>query len=235
MAFANKTDTLRRAQQNDESALEELVRENMGLIKSVACRFTGRGVDWEDLIQMGAIGFIKAVRGFDPSLSLQLSTYAVPMIAGEIKRYFRDNGPIKVSRKIKADAQLVFRFIKDYRQNHPNEPTVAQIARETGLDTDEVILAMEASQPTLSLYEKGPTDQSIEDMLGEDPMEEPFWRIALTQALQTLEPKEKQIIHLRYFKHLTQSQTAKLLQTNQVKICREEKRIVAKLKKELVV
>jgi RNA polymerase sporulation-specific sigma factor len=219
------------AQQGDREATERLVEENVGLVWSVAKRFLGRGVEAEDLYQLGCLGFLKAVEGFDLEYGTQFSTYAVPKISGEIRRFLRDDGAVKVSRSIKEQASL----IKTSRNRLTNalgrEPTIQEISRQTGLTPEEIAIAETATAATESIQkEAGEEGFSLEDVLtdteSEDRMVE---KIALRQAIDKLPNREAMVIRLRYFHGLTQDRTAKVMEVSQVQVSRIEKKAISML------
>ena len=219
------------AQQGDREATERLVEENVGLVWSVAKRFLGRGVEAEDLYQLGCLGFLKAVEGFDLEYGTQFSTYAVPKISGEIRRFLRDDGAVKVSRSIKEQASL----IKTSRNRLTNalgrEPTIQEISRQTGLTPEEIAIAETATAATESIQkEAGEEGFSLEDVLtdteSEDRMVE---KIALRPAIDKLPNREAMVIRLRYFHGLTQDRTAKVMEVSQVQVSRIEKKAISML------
>ena len=211
------------------------MEENAGLIWSVVRRYYGRGTDPEDLYQLGCLGFLKAVRGFDPAFGCQFSTYAVPKIAGEIRRYLRDDGAVKVSRGVKERAGTI-RQARD-RLSHTlgREPTLSELSAETGLEPEDIAAAEEANLPVASLQmEAGEDGFTLESMLGTDGMEEGVVeRLALRGAIDALPERERQVIFLRYYKNLTQDKTAKVLGVSQVQISRIERKAMEHLRKEL--
>jgi len=232
--YVNDPETIHRAKEGNERAMEALIGSNLGLVKSIALRFTGRGADLEDLIQIGTVGMIKAVIGFDPEKECRFTTYAVPLIIGEIKRFLRDDGWIKIGREAKQNAAQIFRFSEDYEKKNGRAPTLEEIREKTGLSDEKIVFAMEASRPAISLYQEDEeTGFSPEGMIGEDPIEDAVGKIALRQAVDSLPEGEKKLIHLRYFKNLTQEQTARLLGITQVRVSREEKKILKKLRGQL--
>lgn len=231
--YINDTKSLLLAAAGDQDAMEKVILSNMGLVKSIALRFTGRGAEMEDLVQIGTVGMIKAVKGFCPDKGCQFTTYAVPLIMGEIKRFLRDDGWIKISREIKSDAARIFRFTEEYEKREGKSPTMEEICAALSLSEEKVVLALESARPALSLYEEDEdTGFSVEKMVGEDNMEEVANKIALQEAVRALPQKEKRLIELRYFKSLTQQQTARVLGLSQVKVSREEKRILKKMREE---
>ena len=219
------------AQQGDREATERLVEENVGLVWSVAKRFLGRGVEAEDLYQLGCLGFLKAVEGFDLEYGTQFSTYAVPKISGEIRRFLRDDGAVKVSRSIKEQASL----IKTSRNRLTNalgrEPTIQEISRQTGLTPEEIAIAETATAATESIQkEAGEEGFSLEDVLTDTESEERMVeKIALRQAIDKLPNREAMVIRLRYFHGLTQDRTAKVMEVSQVQVSRIEKKAISML------
>ena len=226
---------LEAARKGDNDACERMMEENAGLIWSVVRRYYGRGTDPEDLYQLGCLGFLKAVRGFDPAFGCQFSTYAVPKIAGEIRRYLRDDGAVKVSRGVKERAAAI-RQARD-RLSHTlgREPTLSELSAEMGLEPEDIAAAEEANLPVASLQmEAGEDGFTLESMLGTDGMEEGVVeRLALRGAIDALPERERQVIFLRYYKNLTQDKTAKVLGVSQVQISRIERKAMEHLRREL--
>ena len=220
------------AQQGDKSAAERLVTENTGLIWSVARRFIGRGVDEEDLYQLGCLGFVKAVEGFDLGFGTQFSTYAVPKIAGEIRRFLRDDGSIKVSRSMKERSASIKMTRSQLTISLGREPTVTEIAMEMGLTPEEIAIAENATAATESIHrEMGDDGFSLENILTDTESEEKLVeRIALRQAISHLQERESMVIQLRYFHGLTQERTAKVMQISQVQVSRIEKKALENLR-----
>ena len=223
---------IRASQAGDRAAGEALVSENTGLIWSVARRFQGRGAEMDDLYQLGCLGFLKAVEGFDPEFGTQFSTYAVPKIAGEIRRFLRADGAVKVSRTIKEQAAA----IKTVRNTLTNvlgrEPTVGEIARQTGFTPEEIAVAENATAATESIQRQtGEEGFSLEDVLTDPDSEERMLeRIALNQAIGKLPERDALVIKLRYFHGLTQQRVAKVLQVSQVQVSRIEKKALVQLR-----
>ena len=231
MNYINDPETLSSARSGDRDAMQRILDSNLGLVKSIALRHTGRGTELEDLIQIGLIGMMKAVRGFDPEKNCRFTTYAVPLIAGEIKRFLRDDGWIKISRDAKQNAARILRFTEEREKKTGDAPTTLEIGAALGLSQEEIAFALEASRPQISLYEKDEeTGFSPESALGEDPFEGEIDRIALQEAVAGLEKTERLLLKLRYEKFLTQQQTARLLGWTQVKVSRTEKKILEKLR-----
>ena len=215
-----------RSQAGDSQAGELLVTENAGLIWSVARRFIGRGVDEDDLYQLGCLGFIKAVEGFDLEYGTQFSTYAVPKIAGEIRRFLRDDGAVKVSRGIKEQAVTIRAMRNHLTTALGREPTILEISRQTGFSPEEIALAENATAATESIQKQmGEDGFSLENILTDTESEERLVeKISLRQAIDKLPEREKMVIQLRYFHGLTQDRTAKVLQVSQVQVSRIEKK-----------
>ena len=215
------------------AATEELVRKNMGLVRSIALRFCGRGTEYEDLVQIGTMGMLKAIRTFDRERGTVFSTYAVPLIVGEIRRHLRDDGIIKVGREQRRLGIELRRVSERIMNEEGREAHIDELARAVGVSSEEAAMAMEATTPLLSLSGGSEETGELEDRLpgGEfDEMEKVRDRIALGQAIDRLPPEWKKIIVLRYYRNLTQSQTAERLGITQVKVSREEKKILEKLR-----
>lgn len=222
---------LRAAQEGDRDACEQAVIENNGLIWSIVRRYYGRGVDPDDLYQLGCLGFLKAVQGFDFSYGTCFSTYAVPKIAGEIRRFLRDDGAIKVSRSIREQAQLLYREKGHLQQELGREPTLSELSAATGLPPEEIARTDLATDAPESLQQETADGLTLEGMLGTDAPEEGIVeRIALREAVTALPEKERLTILLRYFRGMTQQQTARVLGVSQVQISRLERRGLTRLK-----
>ena len=225
-------DLLRRAQAGDAAAAEQMVTENTGLIWSVARRFFGRGVEPDDLYQLGCVGFLKAMQGFDEQYGTCFSTYAVPKISGEIRRFLRDDGAVKVSRSIKERAQGIRTARTRLEQTLGREPTLSELAAETGLEPEEIAAAETATGPTESLQkENGETGFTLEHTLGDYDQEERMVEYAaLREALRQLPERERQVIALRFYHGLTQQRAAGILHISQVQVSRLERRAVERLR-----
>lgn len=221
-----------RSQSGDRAASEALVEENSGLIWSVAKRFMGRGTELDDLYQLGCLGFLKAVEGFDLEYGTQFSTYAVPKIAGEIRRFLRDDGAVKVSRGLKEQAATIKSVRSRLTGILGREPTVTEISRQTGFTPEEIAMAETATAATESIQrETGEEGFSLEDVLTDTESEERMVeKIALRQAIAHLPEREKNVIQLRYFHSLTQERVAKVLGVSQVQVSRIEKKALAQLR-----
>ncbi len=225
-------DLIRLAQQGDKEASETLVKENSGLIWSVARRFLGRGTEGDDLYQLGCLGFLKAVDGFDLEYGTQFSTYAVPKISGEIRRFLRDDGAVKVSRTIKEQAATIKATRSNLTNSLGREPTVTEISEQTGFTPEEIALAETATAATESIQrETGEDGFSLEDVLTDTQTEESLVeKISLKQAISNLPERERTVIQLRYFHGLTQERVSKVLQVSQVQVSRIEKKALANLR-----
>ena len=226
---------IERAQQGDKAASEQLVTENSGLIWSVAKRFIGRGTEAEDLYQLGCVGFLKAVEGFDLCFGTQFSTYAVPKISGEIRRFLRDDGAVKVSRGIKERAATIKSTRNALTLALGREPTVAEISRQTGFSPEDIARAETATAATESIQrEAGEDGFCLEDILTDTESEERMVeKIALRQAIDALPERERTVIQLRYFHSLTQQRVAKVLDVSQVQVSRIEKKALSILREKL--
>lgn len=228
-----------RSHQGDKEARDTLFKENTGLIYSVAKRFLGRGVEMEDLFQIGSIGLLKAVDHFDPSYEVRFSTYAVPMIVGEIKRFLRDDGILKVSRSLKENCGRIYQAKENLEKELGREPGLDEIAAEVELSLEEVILALESTAEVESLhktiYQGDGNDISLMDRLPEkeNGQEQALDRIFLDEMLQSLDARERQLIGMRYFQNRTQTEIAAELGVSQVQVSRMEKRILKKLKEKI--
>lgn len=221
-----------RAQTGDEDAKELLVTENAPLVWSIARRFIGRGAELEDLYQLGCLGFLKAVDGFDLQYGTQFSTYAVPKIAGEIRRFLRDDGAIKVSRSVKEQAATIKTIRSHLTMALGRDPTIHEIARQSGFSPEEIALAETATAATESIYRQAGEDGfCLEDVLTDTQTEEVLLeQISLKQAVTRLPDRERTVIQLRYFHGLTQDRIAKVLQVSQVQVSRIEKKALNHLK-----
>lgn len=226
---------IQRSQQGDRDASERLVTENTGLIWSIARRYFGRGVEPDDLFQLGCVGFLKAVEGFDTAYGTQFSTYAVPKIAGEIRRFLRDDGAVKVSRSVKERAAAIKKARERLTGDFGRDPTVSELSEALGLSPEEIAAAETATSATESIQRQtGEEGFSLEDVLCTDGMEEKLLeRMALQEALARLNDKERLVIQLRYYHSLTQQRVAGLIGVSQVQVSRIEKRALAALREKL--
>ncbi len=224
---------LRKAREGDRGAAEQVVTENSGLIWSVARRYFGRGVDPEDLYQLGCVGFLKAVQGFDEAYGTQFSTYAVPKIAGEIRRFLRDDGSVKVSRGIKERALAIHQTRTRLEQCLGREPTVSELSAATGFSVEDIAAAENATGPTESLQKEcGEDGFRLEMVLSDGFAEERMVEyVALKEAINHLPEKERAVIGLRFYRGMTQDKCAKILGVSQVQVSRLERRAVEALRK----
>ena len=226
---------LRLARGGDREAMEQLVQENAGLIWSVARRYFGRGTEPDDLYQLGCVGFLKAIDGFDETYGTQFSTYAVPKIAGEIRRFLRDDGAVKVSRTVKEQAARIRQARMQLEQRIGREPKISEIERETGLTAEEIAFAETATGPADSFQrESGEDGFTLELVLGDYAAEEKMVEhVALRAAIEQLPARERQVIALRFYHGMTQQNCARVLGVSQVQISRLERRAVDRLREVL--
>lgn len=229
---------IKMAQNGDETAKETLINENSPLVKSVIKRFKNKGLEYDDLYQLGCIGFLKAINNFDMTFNVKFSTYVVPMIIGEIKRFLRDDGSIKVSRSIKSQNLLISRFIEEYVKINDKKPTVNEIAKKFNMDECEVVFTMDSAKMPISIYTPMNEDNSksqllIDKYVDDNHNDEFLDSVALKSSLQELDGRDKQIVLLRFFKDMTQSEIAKELGISQVQVSRLENKILEKLRQKL--
>jgi len=230
----NRLALLDRAQSGDGDACGKMLEENSGLIWAVVRRYHGCGTDPEDLYQLGCIGFIKAVKGFDITYGTQFSTYAVPKIAGEIRRYLRDNGPVKVGRTLRERGQSIWTARQRLRTALGREPRLSELAEETGWSVEEIASAEIATIAPESLQQETADGLTLESALGtEAPEESLVEKIALREAIRSLPEREQETIYLRFFKCMTQEQAARILGVSQVQVSRLERKGVAHLREML--
>jgi RNA polymerase sporulation-specific sigma factor len=226
---------LEAAREGDNDACGRLLEENSGLVWSVVRRYFGRGVDPEDLYQLGCLGFVKAVRGFDPNFGCQFSTYAVPKIAGEIRRFLRDDGAVKVSRGLRERGGSIQKARDKLQGELGREPTLSELAVETGLEPEDIAAAETANAPVSSLQMDLGDGFTLEQVMGDEGMEEGVLeKMALREAIAALSDRERQVVELRYFRCLTQDKTAKILKVSQVQVSRIERKAMEHLRKILL-
>ena len=230
--MSRQEELIQRSQSGDREATELLVEENSGLIWSVVRRFMGRGAEADDLYQLGCLGLLKAIEGFDLEFGTQFSTYAVPKIAGEIPRFLRDDGAVKVSRSLKEQSATIKVARSRLTAALGREPTVQEISRQTGFSPEEIALAETATAATESIQKQtGEEGFSLENVLTDTESEEGLVeKIALRQAINALPERERTVIQLRYFHCLTQQRVAKVMQVSQVQVSRIEKKALTMLK-----
>lgn len=215
------------------------IEENLGLVRLCAQRFLGRGIEYDDLYSAGCIGLVKASKAFDETRGVRFSTYAVPVILGEIKRLFRDGSSVKISRIIKQRSSQIAKVTKEYQDKYGFAPTIATLSELTSLTPSDICEAIASANPTVSLTidKNGENSENKSDELclpTPPPDNEIINNLAISQALKTLPEQDRAIIYLRFYKNLTQSQTAKILSTTQVQISRKEKKILSRLREQLV-
>ena len=238
LEFDETMDLIVKAQQGSDYAKEKLIVENTPLIKSIVRRYAGKNVEYEDLMQLGAMGLIKAINNFDTSFNVQFSTYAVPMIAGEIKRFMRDDGSVKVSRTMKQTAKEINKFIDEYTCQHDYPPSVKEIAEKFHMDEAETVFVMGSSKMPLSLYggaenKDGKERELIETLPSSDDQEMWLDRLLLRGAMDALSERDRKIIVLRYFRDMTQSEVAERIGVSQVQVSRIESRIIKEFREKL--
>lgn len=236
--YDNQVEDIVNTQSGDKKAMEKLINTNNGLIWSIVKRFKDRGYEIEDLYQIAVIGFIKAIQKFDVSFDVRLSTYAVPYILGEIRRYIQTDGPIKVSRSIKELLYKISEVQKEYIKRG-KEANIEEIAKEVGVSKDEVIIALESKTPVNSIYESESNDDdgvSLIDKISNGIDEETMItnKITVIELIKNLNDREKQIIILRYFRGKTQMEVAKIMGVNQVQISRIERKVLEMMRKKLI-
>lgn len=227
------------ARNGDRDAMNSLIEMNLPLVSSLSKKFLNRGYDYEDIFQIGSIGLVKAINNFDLTYNVKFSTYAVPMIIGEIKRFLRDDGMIKVSRNVKSLARKVYFYKEVLTKKLKRSPTIDELAEYADVDKEEILFAIESSNSLQYLYDTIHQDDGapvlLIDKLSEKGVDDGniIERIALKEALSSLDNKSRQIILLRYFKDKTQVQVAKMLGINQVQVSRIEKKVLAEMRKKL--
>ena len=231
---------IRKAKEGDSSAKEVLVEHNVSLVKCIVKRYLGKGVEYDDLFQIACMGFLKAISGFDERFGVKFSTYAVPMIAGEIKRFMRDDGSVKVSRSIKQTAKEINLFVEEYALQHGVQPSLSTIAERFGLEETEAVFVMGSSKMPLSLhsgaeYKDGSERELIETLPAKDDQEELLDKMLLKGAIEELSERDRRIIVLRYFRDMTQSEVAERIGVSQVQVSRIENRIIKNFREKLMV
>ena len=241
--YENDMKIIERAQNGSKEDMTKLIEDNSRLVWSIVRRFNGRGYDIEDLYQIGSIGLIKAIHRFDTSFEVRLSTYAVPYILGEIKRFIRDDGPIKISRSIKELNIKIIELQKEYLNKYGKEITLEQLAKELKTSKEDIAMALDSARPVNSIedsqYRDNKTDKTISliDKLssGKDEENEITNRIAIKKLISELKDNEKEVILLRYYKGKTQMQVAKILGITQVQVSRIERKVLDNMKRKLTV
>ena len=241
MLYENSVENIIKAQNGDNEVMSKLIENNNGLIWSIVKRFKDRGYELEDLYQIGTIGFIKSIKKFDTSFDVKLSTYAVPYILGEIKRFIRDDGSVKVSRSLKELASKIREVQERYLREKGQEITISEIAKELKTTKEDIAVALDSLNPTVSIYDNVYSDDEggigfIDKIsTGVDESEQIANKIAVRNLIRNLEDREKQIILLRYYKNKTQMEVAKILGISQVQVSRIEKRVLNIMKLKLAI
>ena len=241
--YDNDVKIIERAQNGSKDDMTKLIEDNNGLIWSIVRRFNGRGYDIEDLYQIGSIGFIKAIQRFDTSFEVRLSTYAVPYILGEIKRYIRDDGPIKDSRSIKELNVKILELKKEYFNKYGKDITLEEISKELKISKEEIAMALDSARPVDSIedakYTDSKTDKTVSILehisTGKDEQTEITNRIAVKNLISELNDREKEIIMLRYYKQKTQMQVSKILGITQVQVSRIERKVLENMRRKLII
>lgn len=239
--YENSTESIFKAQNGNEECMSKLVENNKGLVWSIVKRFSGRGYELDDLYQIGSLGLVKAIKRFDTSLEVKLSTYAVPYILGEIKRFIRDDGPIKVSRSMKELGIKIKEIQKEYLNKYGKEINVEEISSILRISKEEIAQAIDSFNPVESIYDKSYSGDnegvSILDKLSDNKNEANIIidKICINELIESLEPREKQLILLRYYRGKTQCEVAKVLGITQVQVSRIEKRVLNSMKLKLAI
>lgn len=230
------TELIKKAQKGDDEAKTALLQNNLPLIKSIVRRYQNKQIEYEDLLELGTLGLIKAMNNYDVSYGVRFSTYAVPMIAGEIKRFIRDNGAIKVSRSLKAQNKLANEFIEKYRQEHQNDPSIKEIARYLKVEETEVVFILDSSKYPVSIYAETEEDGlSLADKLASKENQDDYIeKVVLKEIIDKFDERDKKIIYLRYYRDKTQSEIARILGVSQVQVSRLEAKILDRIRKEMV-
>lgn len=239
LPYSDTISLIKLAQEGDEEAKQKLIEENSPLVKSVIKRFKGKGIEYDDLYQLGCVGFLKAIKNFKTEYNVKFSTYAVPMVIGEIKRFMRDDGEIKVSRAIKSLNLKISKFIESFVKEHMRKPTTKEIAAEFQIDESEVVFTMDSSKMPISMYTTLDDDSSHSQFLidrfmqaGEND-DSVIDNISLKEALLSLDERDKKIVLLRFFRDKTQSEIASVLNISQVQVSRLECKIIEKMREKL--
>lgn len=236
LSIEETAELIKLAQSGDDGAKTALLQNNLPLIKSIVKRYLNKQIEYDDLMQLGTLGFVKALSNFKPEFGVRFSTYAVPMIAGEIKRFIRDNGAIKVSRSVKAKNQKINKFIEEYQQNKQKEPSISEIAQYMEIDEQDVVFIMDSSKYPVSIYAETDEDGlTLADKLcSKENSDDYIEKLVLREIIDKLDERDKKIIILRYYRDKTQSEIAKELGVSQVQISRLEAKLLERMKKELV-
>mgnify|MGYP004614919209 FL=1 len=237
LIYDNNNETIARAQNGDESAKEKLLQDNFPLIKSVIRRYKDRGIEYDDLYQLGCMGFVKAINNFKPEFNVKFSTYAVPMIAGEVKRFLRDDGVIKVSRSIKMLARQIGQYIDSMRNQNGESPTIEELSAHFGVEQIDIVMAIESTKMPISICTPVEDDDSNSAEMGDfllstgNEQENYSNKIFVNDILRSLKPRERKIITMRYFLDKTQVEIAQMLGVSQVQVSRIENKILTEIRK----
>ncbi len=229
---------IRQAKNGDEGAKETLLSENVSLIKCIVKRYLNRGVEYDDLFQLASLGFLKAIAGFDENFGVRFSTYAVPMIAGEIKRFMRDDGSVKVSRTLKQTAKEMNAYIEQRTLETGKQPPVSEVAQKFGVEESEAVFILGSSKMPVSIYagteyKDGAERELVESLPAMDTQEEMIDSLLIKGAIEALPERERKIIILRYFRDMTQSEVAKKIGVSQVQVSRLETKIIKSFREKL--
>lgn len=238
LEYSTTLELLQKAKQGDENAKNLLIENNSPLVKSIVRRYKNKGVEYDDLYQLGCVGFAKAINNFDESFNVKFSTYAVPMIAGEIKRFLRDDGSVKVSRSIKGQYYLMQKFIDEIKLKTGESPSIKQLADKFNIEEPEVMFILESSRMPVSIYESLDKESNngqvvLDKLVNFDESNNIINKMILKDVIKELEEKDKKLIILRYFRDKTQSEVAKILNVSQVQVSRLENKILSKMKNKL--
>ncbi len=236
--YEKTLELLQKAKSGCEEAKNELIINNSPLVKSIVKRYKNKGIEYDDLYQLGCMGFVKAINNFDESFNVKFSTYAVPMIAGEIKRFLRDDGSVKVSRSIKSQYYAIQKFIDEYRQQNNTTPCLKEIANKFQIDEPELMFILESSKMPVSIYDSLDKENSsgqivLDKLTNCDNQNELIDKLVIKDVLEQLEEKDKKLIILRYFRDKTQSEVAQILNVSQVQVSRLENKVLSKLRNKL--
>lgn len=238
LEYDENNDLLQMAKMGDNDAKNKLIERNSPLVKSIVRRYKNKGVEYDDLYQLGCVGMTKAINNFDSKFNVKFSTYAVPMIAGEIKRYLRDDGSIKVSRSIKAQYYKISKYIDEIQSKENRVPTIKEISNKFEIEENELMFIMESSKMPISIYDKLDKSESNSALIVDkldvlDNQEEIIDKMALKDAIRGLDLIDKKLIMLRFFRDKTQSEVAKMMNVSQVQVSRIENKLLNKLRSKL--
>lgn len=229
---------LKQAKQGDENAKNLLIETNSPLVKSIVKRYKNKGVEYEDLYQLGCVGFAKAINNFDESFNVKFSTYAVPMIAGEIKRFLRDDGSVKVSRSIKSKYYQIQKYLDECKTQNKEQPTTSELSKIFDIDEQELMFVLESARMPVSIYDsldkESTSGQMVLDKISKgDEIDDKINKMMLFDMIRSLDNKDKKLILLRFYRDKTQSEVAKILGVSQVQVSRLENKILKKMRTRL--